>query len=86
MSPETRETYVFNRFGLHLNTIDLMTGLTLFNFTYNGNALYGKLTSITDQNKLLLSIKRDFHGRAEYIQTTNSFNIKVSLYILQTPL
>ncbi len=81
VSPETREAYVFNRFGLHLNTIDLMTGLTLFNFTYNGNALYGKLTSITDQNKVLLSIKRDFHGRAEYIQTTNSFNIKVSTYI-----
>ena len=49
----------------------------MFNFTYNGNALYGKLTSITDQNKMLLSIKRDFHGRAESIQTSNSFNIKV---------
>ena len=26
VSPETREAYIFNRFGLHLNTIDLLTG------------------------------------------------------------
>lgn len=79
VSPETREAYVFNRFGLHLNTIDLLTGNTLFNFTYNGNALYGKLTSVTDQNKVILNIKRDFHGRADAIQTVNSFNIKLKL-------
>ena len=79
VSPETREAYIFNRYGLHLSTVDLLTGSTMFNFTYNGNALYGKLTSIVDQHKVLLTVKRDFHGRAELIQTSNSFNIRIKL-------
>jgi hypothetical protein len=29
MSPESREYYTFNRFGLHLNTVDLITGKIL---------------------------------------------------------
>lgn len=77
ISPETKEAYIFNRFGLHLHTVDLIGGGMLYNFSYNGNAYYGKLTTITDQNKLILSIKRDFHGRAELIQTANSYTIKV---------
>jgi hypothetical protein len=99
VSPETREAYIFNRFGLHLNTIDLITSKFLifmspiykvnskfsdnyvYNFTYNGNALSGKLLSIIDQSKKQLNIKRDFHGRVESIQTPNNYLIKVSIYI-----
>lgn len=80
VSPDTREAFIFNRFGLHLHTLDLLTGQVMYNFSYNGNALYGKLVSVTDQNKVLLNIKRDFHGRAEFIQTANNFNIRVSLF------
>lgn len=32
VSPETREAYIFNRFGLHLSTIDLITSKFEFNF------------------------------------------------------
>lgn len=78
VSAETREAYVFNRFGLHMHTLDLSTGTTVYNFTYNGNALYGKLTSIGDQTKTILVVKRDFHGRAESMQTSNGFTMRVS--------
>lgn len=79
VSPETRETYVFNRFGLHLSTVDLLTNSPKFNFTYSGNALYGKLVSIVNQHKVILNIKRDFHGRAQMLQTSSQFNIRVKL-------
>lgn len=52
-------------------------GNTIYNFTYTGNALFGKLFSITDQSKKQLIIKRDFHGRVESIQTPNNYLIKV---------
>lgn len=73
------EVYVFNRFGLHMHTLDLKTGATLYNFTYNGNALYGKLTSISDATRTLLVIKRDFHGRAESMQTASGLTMKLKL-------
>lgn len=86
VAPESREAYIFNRFGLHMHTMDLSTGSMLYNFTYNGNAFYGKLTSITDQTKTLFTIKRDFHGRAESIQTTNSYitKVRINKYIQYT--
>ena len=76
-SPKTRESYFFNRFGLHLQTADMDTGKVLFNFTYQGNALYGKLTSVADQNRQIVGIKRDFQGRAESLKTPNGV-IKVN--------
>lgn len=78
-SQQGGEVYVFNRFGLHMHTLDLKTGATLYNFTYNGNALYGKLTSISDSTRTLLVIKRDFHGRAESMQTASGLTMKLKL-------
>jgi hypothetical protein len=77
ISPDSREAYIFNRFGLHLQTLDLLTGQVIFNFTYSGSAFYGKLIAISDEKKDILSIKRDFHGRAESFQTLNSINTRV---------
>lgn len=79
VSPETKEAYLFNRFGMHMHTVNLVTGKMMFNFTYNGNAFYGKLTQVTDQSSVLLDIKRNFHGRAELLQTSESNQIKITL-------
>jgi hypothetical protein len=79
VSPETKEAYLFNRFGHHLHTVDLISGSMQYNFTYNGNGMYAKLISVTDQSKVLLNIKRDFHGRVESLQTTNNYLVKVKL-------
>lgn len=79
VSPETQESYVFNRFGLHLSTINLLTGSAKFNFSYSGNALYGKLVSVVDQNKMVVNIKRDFHGRAELMQLGSDLSARVKL-------
>jgi hypothetical protein len=79
VSTDERQAFIFNRFGLHLHTADLISGNMLYNFTYNGNALYGKLISVSDQHKPILNIKRDFNGRVEQIQTNNAFTIRVKL-------
>lgn len=79
VSTEAKEAYVFNRFGLHLNTVDLKDGHSLYNFTYNGNALYGKLIQISDQNRILMNIKRDFHGRVDMLQLSNKiYEVKLN--------
>jgi len=78
ISPPDRQAYLFNKFGLHLHTYDLKTGKIMYNFTYNGNSQYGKLTSVTDQRDVLLNIKRNFHGRVEFLQAKNS-HIKIKL-------
>lgn len=79
ISPDTNEAYVFSRFGLHLNTYDLISGNTLYNFSYTGNAAYGKLSSIMYQNNNQLNMKRDFYGRVDSIQTPNGKSLKFKL-------
>ncbi len=80
VSPDTQEAYVFNRFGLHLSTVDLLTDSAKFNFTYSGNALYGKLASVVaGEDRVLASIERDFHGRPEVIQLSSELSVRVKL-------
>lgn len=47
-SPETQEIYIFNRFGQHIATKNILTGETSYLFTYNVNTSNGKLSTVTD--------------------------------------
>ena len=47
-SPETSELYTFNMYGQHVNTLDIHTGVYMYNFTYNVFSSYGRLTLIED--------------------------------------
>ena len=47
-SPDTQEVYIFNNFGQHRHTVDIMSSQYMYNFTYNVNSFYGKLTRIGD--------------------------------------
>lgn len=40
--PQTQEAYVFNRYGQHISTRDLITNKHTYNFTYNVNSYYGE--------------------------------------------
>lgn len=44
--PQTNEMYTFNRFGHHVSTRDIVTGQTTYNFSYNVNSYYGRLTKV----------------------------------------
>lgn len=54
-----QELYVFSEDGLHRHTLSLVTGLTLYNFTYGTD---GELASITDSSNNTLRIRREAGG------------------------
>ena len=66
-SPQTQEMYIFNRYGQHLATKDIVTDQYVYNFTYSVNSYYGKLTKITDNGGNHFEIKRDYATQAKEI-------------------
>jgi len=54
------KVYVFNRYGQHLSTVDLLTGVQLYNFTYNVHSYFGRLLKITDAGGQEMTIRRDY--------------------------
>lgn len=59
-SPETQELYVFNRFGQHISTKNILTGETSYIFTYNVNTSNGKLSTVTDSAGNKVFLLRDY--------------------------
>lgn len=59
-SPEDGHIYVFNRFGQHTATRNLVTGRQLYKFSYNLNASNGRLSSVTDAIGNKVSFLRDY--------------------------
>uniref|UniRef100_A0A672SE06 Teneurin-2 n=1 Tax=Sinocyclocheilus grahami TaxID=75366 RepID=A0A672SE06_SINGR len=59
-SPQEQELYVFNEEGLHLQTISLVTGLPLYNFSYSPD---GELTTVVDNCNNTVKVRRDGAGQ-----------------------
>ena len=58
-SPDTHEVYVFNRFGQHITTRNIVTGQMMYKFTYTGKTSYGKLSKVTDSADNVIQLMRD---------------------------
>ncbi|XP_078268670.1 teneurin-1 isoform X1 [Rhinoraja longicauda] len=58
-SPADQELYLFNVNGTHLNTLNLITGDYIYNFSYNNN---GDVSTISGNNGNSLHIRRDANG------------------------
>ena len=69
--PDTQELYIFNRFGQHIQTKDIMTQSVLHSMEYHQSTSNGKLVSIIDSSGRKLSILRDYSGQVTAIQTSN---------------
>ncbi|TSL04381.1 Teneurin-2 [Bagarius yarrelli] len=54
-----QELYVFSEDGLHKQTLSLITGLALYNFSYGAD---GELVSITDSSNNTLKIRKEAGG------------------------
>lgn len=65
--PQTQEAYIFNRFGQHINTKNIITDQHVYNFTYSVNSYYGKLQRVTDTEGNRLTIRRSYTTQAEEI-------------------
>ncbi|XP_063233060.1 LOW QUALITY PROTEIN: teneurin-m [Bacillus rossius redtenbacheri] len=69
-SPDTQETYVFNRFGQHVATRNILTGETSYLFTYNVNTSNGKLSTVTDAAGNKVFLLRDYSSQVNSIENT----------------
>ncbi|KAG1655399.1 Teneurin-m [Nymphon striatum] len=69
-SPETQEVYFFNRFGQHISTQSILTGKTIYTFTYNVNTSFGKLSTITDSAGNKIYVLRDYNNQVNTIENT----------------
>ncbi|XP_074650354.1 teneurin-m-like [Tubulanus polymorphus] len=79
LSPETQELYIFNRYGQHLYSKNIITGQYMYNFTYSVNSFYGKLTSVRGAGNNQITIIRDYTTFAKEIRSPNGLicNLKM---------
>uniref|UniRef100_A0A1I8EAL2 EGF-like domain-containing protein n=1 Tax=Wuchereria bancrofti TaxID=6293 RepID=A0A1I8EAL2_WUCBA len=78
-SPHTKEIYVFNKAGLHVNTVNLLTGDTIFTFTYDVDTSLGRLSQITGTGGHILRLHQTDDGKtlletATGLQTVLNFD------------
>ncbi|ELU08904.1 hypothetical protein CAPTEDRAFT_159800 [Capitella teleta] len=65
--PQTQESYLFNRYGQHIATKNIITDQFVYNFTYSVNSYYGRLVKVVDTNSNQLVISRDYSTQAKEI-------------------
>lgn len=69
-APDSQEIYVFNRFGQHIATKNILTGETSYTFTYNVNTSNGKLSTVTDASGNKVFLLRDYASQVNSIENT----------------
>ncbi|PNF20246.1 Teneurin-m [Cryptotermes secundus] len=90
-SPDTQEIYVFNQFGQHIVTRNILTGETSYLFTYNVNTSNGKLSTVTDAAGNKVFLLRDYSSQVKSIENTKGQGCRIRmsrmkmLYELSTP-
>lgn len=91
-SPDSQEIYVFNRFGQHIQTRNILTGESSYIFAYNVNTSNGKLGTVTDATGNRIYFLRDYTTQVQFIENTKGqkTHVKMSprikmLHELSTP-
>ncbi|XP_052564667.1 teneurin-m isoform X3 [Culex pipiens pallens] len=69
-APNAQEIYVFNRFGQHIATKNIMTGEITYSFLYNVNTSNGKLSTVTDAAGNKVFLLRDYTSQVNSIENT----------------
>ncbi len=77
--PQSRERYVFNRFGQHVTTKDLTSDNIKITFSYTKNGPDGKLMAIIDSKGNKVDFVRDAQEQVAAIETSS--NVKSHLTI-----
>ena len=67
---DVQELYIFNKFGQHVLTKDIMTGNIVHKLSYTQATSNGKLMSVTDAHGKTLTLMRDYR----YDESTASNN------------
>ncbi|KAF5270057.1 hypothetical protein FQA39_LY08469 [Lamprigera yunnana] len=78
-SPATQEIYIFNRFGQHIATKNILTGETNYLFTYNVNTSNGKLSTVTDAAGNKVFLLRDYSSQVNSIENTKGQKCRLKM-------
>lgn len=78
-APDSQEIYIFNRFGQHIATKNIMTGETSYSFTYNVNTSNGKLSTVTDAAGNKVFLLRDYTSQVNSIENTKGQKCKLRM-------
>ena len=77
--PDTNQAFIFNKFGQHMLTRDIMTGNVLYKMSYNQATSNGKLSSVTDGHGRTLTVMRDYKGRVNALQTADGLKYSLKM-------
>ena len=78
-TPETQEIYVFNRFGQHVATKNIVTGRNVYLFGYNVNTSNGKLSTVTDSAGNKIFLLRDYSNQVTSIENTKGHKCRLRM-------
>lgn len=78
-SPESQELYIFNRFGQHIATKNILTGEMSYIFTYTVNTSNGKLSTVTDSAGNKVFLLRDYSSQVNSIENTKGQKCRLRL-------
>ncbi|KAK9876573.1 hypothetical protein WA026_013953 [Henosepilachna vigintioctopunctata] len=78
-SPDTQEIYIFNKFGQHVATKNILTGETIYTFTYNVNTSNGKLSTVTDAAGNKVFLLRDYASQVNSIENTKGQKCRLKM-------
>ena len=78
-SPEHLETYIFNKFGLHIETLNIATKRKKFTFGYSVSTSTGALVSVSDAFGGKISLVRNYAGQVESIENPQRQKFDISV-------
>ncbi|CAK1578856.1 unnamed protein product [Parnassius mnemosyne] len=78
-SPDTQEIYIFNRFGQHVMTKNILTGENNYVFTYTVNTSNGKLSTVTDAAGNKVFLLRDYSSLVNSIENTKGQKCRLKM-------
>ncbi|XP_062527907.1 teneurin-m isoform X6 [Bombyx mori] len=78
-SPDTQEIYIFNRFGQHVMTKNILTGEDNYVFTYTVNTRNGKLSTVTDAAGNKVFLLRDYSSLVNSIENTKGQKCRLKM-------
>nr|XP_049696807.1 teneurin-m isoform X7 [Helicoverpa armigera] len=78
-SPDTQEIYIFNRFGQHVTSKNILTGENNYVFTYTVNTSNGKLSTVTDAAGNKVFLLRDYSTSVNSIENTKGQKCRLKM-------
>ncbi|CAH2092375.1 unnamed protein product [Euphydryas editha] len=78
-APDTQEIYIFNRFGQHVMTKNILTGENNYVFTYTVNTSNGKLSTVTDAAGNKVFLLRDYSSLVNSIENTKGQKCRLKM-------